>query len=211
MATLQQIRERVSRKLQDENNTSRSAAVVDSEINRSIRFYRNERFWFNEAETSISITNGTQTVPSIPSDLLSPLQINGFTLVDNQTKIDLEKLSPDIFREMDLEQTGRPEYFTYINGDYLLLPIADSNYTIKLRYLKIYDDLVNDADTNDFTENAEDLIMLHTLKNMYAEDKQDPQLAATYADLERAELRQLRERTYNINSTGYLVSSSLLI
>lgn len=210
MATLQQIRERVSRKLQDANNTSRSVEVVDEEINRSIRYYQNYRFWFNDKETTITLVAGQQLVPNIPTDVISELQVNGLMLIDAQVKIDLIKLHPDDFFDRDQDQTGRPYYYTYRNNEYLLLPIPQRAYELKFRYLEKYADLVDNSDTNDFTDNAEDLIMLHTLKNMYAEDKQDPSLAGAYGDLERSELRALEERSGNRNSSGYLSSESIL-
>ena len=210
MATLQQIRETVSRKLQDPDNTSRSAVIVDAEINRSIRYYQNYRFWFNDELATITLVAGQQEVPNIPTDVISELQVNGLTLVDSQQKIDLEKLSPADFVTRDYEQTGRPFFYMYRDREFLLLPTPQQAYPLIFRYLKKYDDLVDDGDTNDFTENAEDLIMLHTLKNMYAEDKQDPQLAGSYAELERSELKALMERSNNRNSSGYVTSNTIL-
>lgn len=210
MATLQQIRVRVSRKLQDPDNTSRSTGVVDEEINRSIRYYENYRFWFNEDLKTITLVQDQKLVPDLPSDLLSELQVNGLMLIDAQVKIDLIKLAPDDFFDRDQNQTGRPYYYTYRDNEYLLLPVPQQAYSLIFRYLKTYADLVNDSDTNDFTDNAEDLIMLHTLKNMYAEDKQDPELASHYHGLETSELKALRERTDNRNNSGYLQSHSIL-
>lgn len=210
MATLQQIRERVSRKLQDPDNTSRSVGVVDSEINRSIRYYENYRFWFNEELVTITLIAGQKEVPNIPSDLISELNVNGLLLIDAQVKIDLIKLSPDDFFDRDQDQTGRPYYYTYRDNEYLLLPIPQRDYDLVFRYLQDYDDLVDDTDTNDFTDNAEDLLMLHTLKNMYAEDKQDPELASYYQGLETSELKSLMERTDNRNNSGFLQSHSIL-
>ncbi len=210
MATLLQIRERVSRKLQDPDNTSRSAAVVDEEINRSVRYYENYRFWFNEDLDTITLVAGQSLVPDIPAALISELQVNGLMLIDAQVKIDLVKLSPPDFFANDQEQTGRPYYYTYRDDQYLLLPIPQQAYSLIFRYLKKYADLAGDTDTNDFTDNAEDLIMLHTLKNMYAEDKQDPELAVYYQGLETSELKSLKERTDNRNNSGYLQSHSIL-
>ena len=210
MATLAQIRSTVSRKSQDPNNTSRSASVVDDEINRSIRYYSNYRFWFNEDLATITLVSGQQLVPDIPTDLVSELQVNGLMLIDDQIKIDLLKLPPDDFFERDDDQTGRPYFYTYRDNEYLLLPTPNEAYSLVFRYLKTYADMTLDADTNDFTTYAEDLIMLHTLKNIYAEDKNDPEFAAAFAELERSELKALKERTDNRNGSGTLQSRSIL-
>jgi len=178
MATLAQIRARVSRKVQDPDNTAHSASVVDEEINRAVRYYSNERFWFNEKLADITLTSGNQVIPSIPSDVISVLRVNGIMLIDDQVKINLFHLLPDEFFNRDNDQTGRPSFYTYRNGEYLVFPTPNEAYPIKFRYLEKYTDLSSDSDTNDFTDNAEDLIMLHAAKNIYAEDKNDPQYAA---------------------------------
>jgi len=210
MATLAQLRVRISRKMKDPNNTGISASTVDDEINRAIRFYRNRRFWFNVEEATITLVAGTQAVPSVPSTLVSELQVNGLMLIDSQIKIDLRKLPQDDFFESDDDQTGRPHSYTYKNGAFLLLPIPQQAYTLKLQYLESYADLSADGDTNDFTDNAEDLLMLHALKNLYAEDKDDPQYAARFSELEAAELSALRERSGNLTGTGALQIDTIL-
>lgn len=212
MADLQTIRANVSVKLQDRDNNSpqTTAALVDSEINRSIRYYQNYRFWFNERKADITLTTGSQDVPSIPSDVIAELEVNGLLLIDDQVKIDLQKLAPDDFFQRDDDQTGRPYFYTYVDGGYKLFPTPSEAYPLQFRYLKKYDALVADSDTNDFTENAEDLIMLHTLKNMYAENKQDPQLAGYYNSLEDNELKALRARSDSRLSTGILQAHSIL-
>lgn len=210
MATLAQLRTRISRKMKDPNNTGISASAVDDEINRAIRYYSNFRFWFNEDEDTIALVAGTQTVPSIPSTLVSELRVNGLLLIDNQVKINLKKVLPDEFSNMDQDQTGRPYYYTYKDGSYYLLPTPDQAYSLKFRYTKEYADLSADGDTNDFTDNAEDLLMLHALKNIYAEDKDDPEYAARFNDLETNEYRSLLKRSGLLLGTGYLQSESIL-
>lgn len=210
MATLAEIRTRVSRKTQDENNTARSASVVDEEINRAVRFYSKKRFWFNEELADITLTVDDQVIPNIPTDLVNELQVNAITLIDDQVKIDLIKLLPSEFVERDDDQTGRPYFYTYRDGQYLVLPTPNDAYPIKFRYLKSYANLSGDSDTNDFTDNAEDLIMLHAVKNIYAEDKEDDRRAAFYQSLEDMELKVLMDQTDGRNSTGYVYNHTIL-
>lgn len=210
MATLKQIRDRVARKSQDADFTALSASVVDSEINRAIRYYQNQQFWFNENLTTITLTAGSNIVPNIPSDVISELQVNGLTLIDQQVKIDLKKMPTNLFMERDFNQTGRPMFYTYRNRQYLLQPIPQEAYTLQFRWLKLYADLVNDNDTNDFTINAEDLIMLHTLKSIYAEDKEDTERGMYYQGLEDSELKSLQKRNDDRLSTGELTVNPIL-
>lgn len=210
MATLADIRSAVSRKIQDPDNTGVSASVVNSEINRSIRFYSNYRFWFNEGLANITLTAGSNVLPSVPAANMVELSVNGLMLIDNQVKITLQKLHPDEFFARDQDQTGRPAYYTYRNDQYLLLPVPDIAYPLVYRYLSQPAVLVSDSDTNAFTIYAEDLIMLHTVKNIYAEDKQDPQSAEYYSVLEKQQLNSLLERSDSRLGSGYLASETIL-
>lgn len=202
MATLAQIRARIARKLKDSNYTDLSASTIDDEINRTIRFYQNHEFWFNTDVDVITLTANTQAIPSIPSDLVYPGQIYGFLVIDGNSKYPLTHLPIDEFKALDEDQIGLPRYWTFQDGSYLLLPTPDSAYTLNLNYIKSYADLSNDSDTNDFTNNVEDLIMLHTLKNLFAEDKQDPAYAASYEMLTKSELQMIDMRTRAIIGTG---------
>ncbi len=210
MATLKQIRDRVARKSQDADFTSLSASVVDSEINRAIRYYQNQQFWFNENLTTIILNADDNVIPNIPANVISELQVNGLTLIDDQVKIDLQKMATNLFMERDFDQTGRPMYYTYRNGQYLVLPRPQEAYTLQFRWLEKYADLVNDDDTNDFTINAEDLIMLHTLKTIYAEDKEDTERGLYYQGLEDNELKELQKRSESRLSTGELTINTIL-
>lgn len=209
MATLAQIRTLVARKLKDSAFTDLSASAYDGEINRAIRYYQNKEFWFNQDIETITLTANTQAVPSLPSDLVNPTLVNGLTVIDGNSKYDLEKILPNEFMEMDEDQVGVPQYWTYLDGQYLLLPTPDSAYTLKLRHLKSYADLSSDSDTNDFTDNVVDLIMLHALKNIYAEDKHDSDFAAMYARLEDTELKMIEKRTRALEGTGNLILDNL--
>lgn len=210
MATLQQIREAVSRKSKDPDNQARSAAVVDAEINRSIQYYQNDRFWFNEVSTDITLVADQPTVPSLPSDFTSELQVSGLTLIDNQVRIVLNKILPDEYSIRNDESSGRPYYYTYRNGDLYMLPYPDRVYTLRLRYLQSYDDLVNDADTNGFTNNASDLIITHTLKNIYGEDKEDAERASYYNSIAKMEYDKLKLRTQKLEASGLIYGETIL-
>lgn len=210
MATLKQIRDRVARKSKDADFTSLSASVVDSEINRAIRYYQNQQFWFNEDLKTITLVAGDNVLPDLPADLISELQVNGLTLIDEQVRIDLRKMATNLFMERDFDQQGRPLYYTFRNQEYLLLPTPQEAYTLEFRWLKLYADLEADDDTNDFTDNAQDLIMLHTLKNIYAEDKEDTERGMYYQSLEDVELKSLQKRNDSRLSTGELTINTIL-
>lgn len=211
MATLAQIRSRVARKIINPDLTGAiSASVVNEEINRAIRYYSKYRFFFNEELADITLTADNQVLPSVPSDLLSPFNVNGIMVIDSQVKVDLIRLNPVDFFNRDQDQTGRPYFYTYRNGQFLLLPTPDQAYPVKFRYLKKYADLSSDSDTNDFTDNAEDLITLDAVRNLYGEDKQDPATGMSYSEIVKREFDRLVDQTNDYNASGYVSNESIL-
>lgn len=210
MATLAQIRSKISRKLKDPNNTANTAPVVVEEINRAVRFYQNYNFGFNETLADLVTVQGQQRLSGVPGDVLKVLTEGGIILIDEQEKINLIKLHPSSFANRDDDQTGRPIFYTYRDQSYDLLPTPIQEYGVKFRYLPRHDDLEDDDDTNVFTNNAEDLIVLHVLAKMYAEDKQDVELASYYERLRKEEYKNLRDRTDGQVGSGYLQADSIL-
>lgn len=204
MATLKQIRDSIAAKSKDKNFTAVSSALVDQEINRAVGYYKTHRFWFNESVSVTNLVTSQKEIPNIPSDILTLLQEDGLTIKDGQIKVNLRKITPEQYDEMDEEQTGRPEYFTYRNSEYLILPYPSETYQATIRYLKDYDDLVNDSDTNDFTTNARYLIEMRALSTIYTEFKEDPELATFYEGREKQEYDTLELRTNNLLASGSL-------
>lgn len=210
MATLKQIRDSIAAKSKDSNFTAVNESLVDYEINRAIRYYETTRFWFNEAQSDITLNVGDNVVPNIPSDSIAPFLVNGVTLVDNQIKEPMEKKLPDFYDSMDAEQTGRPSIWTYKNGQFLVLPYPASAYILQFRYLKSYTGLVNDNDTNDFTKYAQDLISMRALSTIYTEYKEAPDLAQFYEGRAASELVSLTKRTNMLNASGRLEVNTIL-
>lgn len=210
MATLAQIRSRVSRKIEDPNNTAVSASVVNEEINRAVRYYSKYRFFFNEDMASITLTANSQIIPSIPADLLSPFTVNEIMIIDSQVRVTLQRLDPISFFNRDQDQTGRPYFYTYRDGQFLVLPTPDQAYLCRFRYLKKYAALSADGDTNDFTDNAEDLLMLYAVCNLYSEDKQDPATGMSYRDSLKKEFDNLTMQSNAFNASGYISNDSIL-
>lgn len=130
-------------------------------INRAIKHYQTEPFWFKETSSSFSaVVNqeeyvyGTGGVPSNVEmiDILES-QFNGSkTTIREITPFELEaKQTGDV--------TGEPREFAQYQNRFKLLPIPNqSGITILIKYTKNYAELSADSDTNDWLTYAEDLI-----------------------------------------------------
>lgn len=211
MATLAQIRTYISARLLDPNNTAVSAATVTSAINDAIRYWKFKRFWFNQGfDTSQSLTAQSPTIP-LPSDFLVEVPNDGFVLSYSNMRWPLTKALPRQFDEVILDNGyGRPYIYTRKRAVYTCYFIPDQAYALLIYYLKEYTDLSLDADTNDFTVNAERLIELWALANLTAELRQDDKMEAYYRAAAEDEYQNLENFTAKANPSGRVVIDSFL-
>lgn len=211
MATLAELRTIISQKIKNPYlEGDITASVVNAEINRVIRYYQQKKFYFNTKTVEITLIANEQAVPSLPSDLLSPIFVNSLLLIDSDVQIPLTKLLPDAFAKMDRNQTGRPFWYTYRRDSFLLLPVPASAYTLEFSYLRDYPALVNDGDSNDFSIYAENLLIMSVIKHLYAENKDDLEKASGYQELEDKELRELQSVSRDYEASGELTIYSIL-
>lgn len=209
--TLAQIRSEVQERLQDPNGTSISAASVDGVINDSINYYKNRHYWFNEASTNITLTASDPVVPSIPSDFLVELPVGGLTLSYAAARYPLQKITSQLYDNMNYQGNGLPRFYVYRNSNFELYFYPDRDYTLVLRYLKDYTALSADGDNNDFTNNAGLMIRYDALSRLYAEYKQDEKMEAYYTAKRDDEERNLLRRSNHNTGSGTLTKQSYLL
>lgn len=133
-----------------------------------------------------------QNLIALPSDFIQEFEDNQPWY---QTETGWVKINKNPFDRSNsfLESDGGPPRFYEVQRQgYWFHPVADKDYTVRLRYFKREAALVNDADTNKWTEEAADLLIAETGR-----------LICTYhtKDLERAKLFEVdavkaRERLF---------------
>lgn len=212
MATFGDMQTYVSARLLDPNNTAVSAPSVASAINDALRYWKTKRFWFNTASEDLTLTQGDPLIP-LPNDFLVELPMNdGFVVAYGSMRWPLIKKNPREYDDVYLEGgTGLPQIYTVKAGDYFCYFIPDQNYTIRVYYLKEYDDLVNPSDTNDFTDNAARLIELWALANLSAELRQDDKMETYYRNAAQDEYKNLGVFNAKVNSPGHVSIHSYLM
>lgn len=212
MATFVQMKDYVSTRLIDSNNEAVSAATVGQAINDSIAYWKFRRFWFNEAAYSANFTVQDATIP-LPNMFLVPVtDTGGFFVSYSNIRYPLTKISDTEYDQLYLDNGyGLPRVYARVGGAYEAYPIPDQAYSCHTRYLKDYNDLSADSDTNDFTDNADRLINLWALANLSAELRQDDKMEAYYRAAAEAEYRNLSVMTDKSNGTGRLSLGSSII
>lgn len=212
MATFGQMQTYVSARLLDPNNTAVPAASVAAAINDAQRYWKTRRFWFNTASTDLILTQGDPLIP-LPDDFLVELPMNdGFVIAYGSMRWPLIKKNPREYDDVYLTGGyGLPEIYTVKAGDYFCYFIPDQNYTIRVYYLKQYDDMESADDTNEFTDNAERLLELWALANLSDELRQDDKMGNYYRAAAQDEYKNLGIFNMKVNSPGHISTHSYLM
>lgn len=204
MATLGELRAQIGERLQDTSFQSISASSVNTIINEAISYYKFRRYWFNEEEASLICTSGNSVLSGVPSDFLFELSRGGLSVIDNSYVYPLQKVDTFTYDANDIGVRGIPSMYVYRDKTFDLYPIPDTAYPITLRYIKDYSDLVNDVDSNDFTNIAERMIRYNALSRIYAEYKMDSAMEAYYTARADNEEQNLLKRSSALSGSGTL-------
>lgn len=202
MSTFAQMKTRIA----DYLKRSDLATQIGVEINRAIEFYEKERFFFNETSGTFVTVSGQESygvADSIPTTIA---EIDVVTLTQSSTNIfELDKDSFGSIRSANsggTTATGVPKDYAYYMEKFWLTPIPNAVFTVTVYFKKTYAQLSADGDTNDWTEEAEDLIEARArwaIYNGIIKDYEDASYAKT-AELEA--LAALQSKTTMLISTG---------
>jgi hypothetical protein len=212
MATFAEMQQYVSDRLLDPNQTAVSSAKVKAALNDALRYWKIRRFWFNTATEDLTLTQGDPLIP-LPDDFLVELPMNdGFVIAYGGQRWPLIKKNPREYDNVYLtDGNGLPTIYTVKAGDYFCYYIPDQNYTIRVYYLKQYEDMVSDGDESDFTVYAARLLELWTLANLSAELRQDDKMESYYRAAALDEWKNLGVFNAKVNSPGHLSLHSYLM
>jgi len=207
--TLSTIRTAISKRLLDVNNTAVSAADLTAAINDAIRTWKFKRYWFNTKTSNISLVSGS-AILTPPTDMLIELPRSGFTIDYGNTKWPLTKTKPLEYSEYDNQSNGLPRVYEWVGGVYSVYYLPDQAYTVICRYLEDYDDLSADGDSNDFTNNATDLITYDALSKLHGELRQDEKMESYYSARASNEHKILNRFTAKNTASGVLSVETIL-
>jgi hypothetical protein len=141
----------VRNRIQDDIDRTDLTSQVTDFVNRAIKFYEKENFWFTETSTTFVTVAGTETYT------LSAIATN----IKNIIRVEIQESSNQIY-ELNLRDinyirnqntgttnNGKPTDYCLYAGSLYLSRIPDAVYTIRVFYRKDYPALVNTSDTND--------------------------------------------------------------
>lgn len=181
MSTFGEIQSRIN---SDYLNRTDLSAATQRSIFAAIRHYEGQRFNFNETATALTTSAG-QSFIAFPSNLIV---LDYVQITEASSDIALIYRDYDWIKRANVTRTQSvPTHYTVYQNRIELFPIPDSAYSVPVAYIKRLTALSADADTNAWTSGeAEDVIVYHATKLMWANVLRNTDEALKFADLERA-------------------------
>lgn len=207
MATLGTLKARILNKYKGSESSSFASKVVDA-INDAIEYYQHEELWFREAEATLTLVVGASDITtnaSFPSNYAFLRSDSPIVIKQSALTYKLDRISLPEYDGLNQETTGRPEYFHEYAGKINLYPIPFDTYECRVRYIKSYLTMSNDADFNDWTVNAPQLIESHALADLFLSEGHDGEtMHRFWANKEAEQLKSLRVNQKRRVATGNL-------
>lgn len=152
-------------------------AQIKSAIGDAIEQYANSRFYFNVTRSLTFNTvvgqraYGASDLAQIPNII----GIDTMFLFDGGRPLEMDKYEADEFEWLQSTSTGngRPCAYTYIDSQILVWPLPVAVYPIIPHMHYLLNPLVNDTDSNAWTNDAEKLIRCHAKLLLYANVLED--------------------------------------
>lgn len=188
MATYGEIQDRVNN---DYLNRTDLTAETARSIRAAVRHYERQRFWFNESSTVLA-TVSSQSHIARPSAFFRIDELRFF--YDTSASYALRNVSMSELDEMraGAQTHGDPTHWAE-NGELIeLFPIPNAVDNVVARGYQQLAVLSATSDTNGWTSAAEDLIVFHATKLMWATVLRNSEVAGAFAQLERSALDDLR-------------------
>lgn len=204
--TLQDLITRIASDLTRDDLTGDSqTSPIANAVSDTIKFYARERFWFNQTRL--------QTFPTVIGQ--QTYTVTDLSIIPNIVKVDaiylpqgisiypLDRFEPEDFEVVNGGGTGpgKPTGYCYSDQSILLWPIPIAIYTMRLHcfYKLPYPGL---ADTNAWTDDAEELIRSHAKMLLYMDVLEDDANAQRMSAKIPVLLAGLRAETSSRMSTG---------
>jgi hypothetical protein len=156
-----------------------SATAIPSAMAQAIRFWQNDRFWFNEfVENSFSASAST-TYVSLP---VSPVIIDDVRVtISTRVYALIEKPWGSLNFADSGQYFGYPDYYSFKAEQLRLYPAPSQNYLLDISGVRVLPETtsagVSNSASNAWTNEAEALIRVQAKSFLYRNELLSPQLA----------------------------------
>jgi len=208
MATLGDLKTRIITEVNRDDLTDDLAGQLAIFITRSIDYYANQRFSFNEARSTTVLTPLDEYV-DLPAG--TRLVDRVFLLVAN-TRYELTKRETWYIEGLySAPQQGQPTDFAFINGQIRLWPTPNQAWTLIWEtvtdVLPVITTASADTVSNTWTNAGQDVIDARTRIYLYRDQFRDNEGLAQASLAEREALARLKGESNRLISTGRVRAS----
>src|SRR5262245_52679630 len=186
-------------KAQIANDLRRSnlPSEIQTAVLDAIRDHETERFWWNETAiyTLDTIAGQEEYTIALQPPILEFIKIDWLRAQVGNTWYDVIRYPmDDIERLYSSPSSGQPYDFGYHGNTIRLYPTPDNVYPIRISGHYRLIELVNDADSNEWTNAGKNLIRYSALKRLYLYPIRDREQVQMAEGAEQRELDYLRRQ-----------------
>jgi len=189
MATLGELKTRISDEMDREDLTDDLTTVLADHINEAIEFFSDEDFYFTDLVTRADCV-ADQVTMDIPSGIR---RIDRLTIPSLYTE--LRELTLDEFERLQDDYSAQPRHYAYYNDQIRLWPVPDRVYTLEFTGLADNAAPATDDASNVWTTTAYALISNRVKMTLARDVFRDPQGVNLYSAATSEAFTRLKRET----------------
>jgi hypothetical protein len=194
----------------DMGRTNAAATLaMQNKIGAAVRYYQNNRFWFNEGQSAVLSTvigTNSYSYTTVGTEFYKVDSVMVTTANADPAELDfLDPVQLQALLNENPTDTGQPFNWSFYNQAFWFYPSPDNIYAIEiLGHIKIAAPVDDTTDGNVWMGNAYDLIMCHAKAELYAHRWEDPANAAIMAKAESMWLTSMQDETADKMRSGFV-------
>lgn len=184
---------------------------IGNAIDRAIRHYQPERFFFSERILTFETLAGTDVYfCGDAADIPTLLAIDSAVRIENDQTYPLSRIAESaIERRDDPASSSQPCAYSYFDRSIRLWPMPSAAWTIRLTAHVLVPAPIGRDDTSPWVDEASDLIAARAKRHLAMNVLRDAALAQAQDILASEAFRSLRGRSNRIASTGQVRAYNL--
>ena len=209
MSTFADIKARIA----DELSRSDLTSQINLAVLSAIQFYERRRWFFTETRAMTLSTVVGQEFYGVAdlADIPNLLRIDGMRITVSPTSLyPLIRKPNEYIDEINIGDTayrGIPIYFAWYAQQIRLYPVPTAVYTLRISGVHLLTTLSAPTDTNNWTNDAEDLIRYRAKWDIYANIIGDQDQAQAMKNNEAEALQSLIADNNSRDATGFVTAT----
>ncbi|MEE7449415.1 hypothetical protein MRF4_17260 [Methylobacterium radiotolerans] len=178
---------------------------IATAVDRAIRFYQPDRFFFNEGFVTFQTMAGADVYASGDAGGIPDLMaIDSAVMLDGECPTVLQRVDEAWIEKGDQPTSqSRPCAYSYFDRSIRLWPMPSDAWTVRLMaHVRLPAPALDDA--NAWTDEASSLIAAYAKRHLARNVLRSPAMARDQAEIVAEELSALRGRSNVIASTGHV-------